>query len=291
MKPAAFDYFAPDTVDDVMALLKRHRGGARLLAGGQTLLPMMNFRLATPEVIIDLNRIPELAFIKVVEGHVHIGAMTRQRALEFSPVVAQELPLLHEAIKLVGHLPTRSRGTIGGSLANADSAAEIPMILQVLEGEVLVRGPNGERTIPAAELVLDAMTTSLADDEMLAEIRFPVMTPEAGFAIEEFSRRHGDFAIAAVAAMLVVRDGRCEKARIATAGVSSFSSRLTEAEEALEGRVVDTDTIEIAARAAAEAVEPVSDRNASEEYRRHLTGVLTARVLKRAIRSAGPSEC
>jgi carbon-monoxide dehydrogenase medium subunit len=285
MKPAAFDYYAPSTTDDVMALLKRHGGDARLLAGGQTLLPMMNFRLAAPEVIIDLNRIPELAFIKVVEGRVHIGAMTRQRALEFSPIVARDLPLLHDAIRMVGHLPTRSRGTIGGSLANADSAAEIPMVLQVLEGEVLVRGPNGERTIPAAELVLDAMTTSLADDEMLAEVRLPVMSSEARFAVEEFSRRHGDFAIAAVAAMLVVRDGRCEKARIATAGVSSFSSRLKAAEEALEGRAVDLGAIEEAAKAAAEAVEPVSDRNASEEYRRHLTKVLTARVLKRAVQS------
>jgi aerobic carbon-monoxide dehydrogenase medium subunit len=288
MKPAAFDYFAPTTVDDVMALLKRYGGDARLLAGGQTLLPMMNFRLAAPEVIIDLNRIPELAFIKVAEGRVHIGAMTRQRAIEFSPIVARDLPLLHEAIKMVGHLPTRSRGTIGGSLANADSAAEIPMVLQVLEGEVVVRGPNGERTIPAAELVLDAMTTSLADDEMLARVLFPVMPSEARFAVEEFSRRHGDFAIAAVAAMLVIKDGRCEKARIATAGVSSFSSRLTAAEEALEGKTIDADVIEKAAGAAAEAVEPVSDRNASEEYRRHLTKVLTARVLKRAVCSKEP---
>jgi aerobic carbon-monoxide dehydrogenase medium subunit len=285
MKPAAFDYYAPRTIDDVLALLKRYGSDARLLAGGQTLLPMMNFRLAAPEVIIDLNRIPELAFIRVAEGRVHIGAMTRQRALEFSPVIARELPLLHEAIRMVGHLPTRSRGTIGGSLANADSAAELPMVLQVLEGEVLVRGPNGERTIPAAGLVLDAMTTSLADDEMLAEVRFPVMPSEARFAVEEFSRRHGDFAIAAVAAMLVVKDGRCERARIATAGVSSFSSRIKLAEQMLEGRPIDADAIEKAAEAAAETVEPVSDRNASEEYRRHLTRVLTARVLKRIVQS------
>ena len=287
MKPASFDYYAPTTIDDVMALLKRHGSDARLLAGGQTLLPMMNFRLATPEVIIDLNRIPELAFIREAGRQVHIGAMTRQRALEFSAVIARDLPLLHEAIKMVGHLPTRSRGTIGGSLANADSAAEIPMILQVLEGEVLVRGPNGERTIPAAELVLDAMTTSLAEDEMLAEVRFPTMPKEASFAVEEFSRRHGDFAIAAVAAMLVMKDGLCEKARIATAGVSPFSSRLRAAEEALEGRPVDPNAIERAGEAAAAAVEPVSDRNASEEYRRHLTKVLTMRVLKRA---ADPSK-
>jgi carbon-monoxide dehydrogenase medium subunit len=285
MKPAAFDYYAPTTIDDAMALLKRHGSDARLLAGGQSLLPMMNFRLAAPEVIIDLNRIPELAYIRRDGRQVHIGAMTRQRALEFSPVVAKDLPLLHAAIKMVGHLPTRSRGTIGGSLANADSAAEIPMVLQVLEGEVIACGPNGERTIPATELVLDTMTTSLAEDEMLVEIRFPVMPQGAWFAVEEFSRRRGDFAIAAVAAMLVVKDGFCETARIATAGVSSFSRRLRAAETVLEGNFVDADTIEKAAKAAAEAVEPVSDRNASEEYRRHLTRVLTARVLKRAAES------
>jgi carbon-monoxide dehydrogenase medium subunit len=288
MKPAAFDYYAPTTVEDVMVLLKRHGSDARLLAGGQTLLPMMNFRLAAPEVIIDLNRIPELAYIEAPEGQVHIGAMTRQRALEFSPIIARDLPLLHQAIKMVGHLPTRSRGTIGGSIANADSAAEIPMILQVLEGEVLVRGPNGERTIPAAELVLDAMTTCLVEDEMLAEVRIPVMPHGARFAVEEFSRRHGDFAMAAVAAMLVMKDGLCEKARIATAGVSPFSSRLRAAEEALEGSRADADAIEKAAGAAAATVGPMSDRNASEEYRRHLTKVLTSRVLKRAAESRKP---
>jgi len=288
MKPAAFDYYAPTTVDDVMALLKRHGSDARLLAGGQTLLPMMNFRLVAPEIIIDLNRIPELAFIREAGGQVHIGAMTRQRALEFSPVIAKDLPLLHEAIKMVGHLPTRSRGTIGGSLANADSAAEIPMILQVLEGEVLVRSPDGERTIPAAELILDAMTTSLAESEMLAEVRFQVMPQGALFAVEEFSRRRGDFAIAAVAAMLVVKDGLCEKARIATAGVSSFSSRLRAAEEILEGRALDADAIRKASEATGASIEPVSDRNASEEYRRHLTRVLTTRVLNRAAESAKP---
>jgi carbon-monoxide dehydrogenase medium subunit len=288
MKPAAFDYYAPTTVDDAMALLKRHGSDARLLAGGQTLLPMMNFRLAVPEIIIDLNRIPELAFITRSEGQVRIGAMTRQRALEFSPVVARDLPLLREAVKMVGHLPTRSRGTIGGSLANADSAAEIPMILQVLEGEVLVRGPDGERTIPAAGLVLDAMTTSLAEDEMLTEVRFQAMPQGALFAVEEFSRRRGDFAIAAVAAVLVVKNGVCEKARIATAGVSSFSSRLRAAEEVLEGRPADANAIREASEAAGASIEPVSDRNASEEYRRHLTKVLTTRVLNRAAESAKP---
>jgi carbon-monoxide dehydrogenase medium subunit len=162
------------------------------------------------------------------------------------------------------------------------------MVLQVLDGEVLVRSPNGERTISAAEFVVDAMTTSLAEDEMLAEVRFPVMPQGALFAVEEFSRRHGDFAIAAVAAMLVVKDGLCEKARIATAGVSPFSSRLRAVEETLEGRPVNADAIKKAGEAAAAAVEPVSDRSASEEYRRHLTKILTTRVLKRAAESVKP---
>src|SRR5262250_2923107 len=228
-----------------------------MLAGGQSLIPMMNFRIATPSAIIDLNRVPDLDYVRHENDIVRIGAMTRQRKIEFSGVIAKALPLLRDAIKMVGHLPTRSRGTIGGSLANADSAAEIPMILQVLEGEVLVRGPDGERTIPAAELILDAMTTSLAESEMLAEVRFQVMPQGALSAVEEFSRRRGDFAIAAVAAMLVVKDGLCEKARIATAGVSSFSSRLRAAEEILEGRALDADAIRKASEAAGASIEPV----------------------------------
>lgn len=281
MKPAAFDYHAPTTIADALALLERHGSDARLLAGGQTLLPMMNFRLVAPEVVIDLNRIPDLAFVESDGRHVRIGPMTRQRALEFSPVIARDLPLLHDAIKMVGHLPTRSRGTIGGSLANADSSAEIPMVLQVLEADMLVRGPHGERTIPAREFVVDAMTTSLAEDEILVEIHVPVMPQGARFAVEEFSRRRGDFAIAAVATMVTIQDGVCQTARLATAGVSPASSRLRAAEQALEGGTIDAAAIERAAQAASEAVEPSADRNGSESYRRHLTKVLTRRVLQR----------
>ncbi len=281
MKPAAFDYHAPTTIADALALLERHGSDARLLAGGQTLLPMMNFRLVAPDVLIDLGRIPELAFIESDGRHVRIGAMTRQRTLEFSSVIARDLPLLHAAIKMVGHLPTRSRGTIGGSLANADSSAEIPMVLQVLEAEMRVAGPQGERTIPAAEFVVDAMTTSLAEDEILIDILAPAMPPDARFAVEEFSRRRGDFAIAAVAAMVTMQDGVCHSARLATAGVSPASSRLHAAEQSLEGQALDATVIERAAQAASEAVEPSADRNGSESYRRHLTKVLTRRVLQR----------
>lgn len=282
MKPSSFEYHAPTTIDEAVALLAANGPDARVLAGGQTLIPMMNFRLAAPPVLVDLNRIASLAYIKDAGQHISIGAMTRQRAIEFSPVVAGKLPLLHQAIKLVGHLPTRSRGTIGGSIANADPAAELPMVLQALEGAVVVRGTKGERTIAAAELFRDAMTTSLAADEILVEVRLPVTPAGSGGAIEEFARRHGDFAIAAIAAV-IVRDGAgCAKARIATAGISSHSLRLRAAEQILEQHGLGESAIAQAAKVAAASVEPMADGHASAAYRRQLTETLTERAVRRA---------
>jgi aerobic carbon-monoxide dehydrogenase medium subunit len=282
MKPASFEYHAPTTVDEALTLLQANGPDCRVLAGGQTLIPMMNFRLASPPVIVDLNRIPDLAYIKDQGDAVCIGAMTRQRTIEFSAVVADKLPVLTAAIKLVGHLPTRSRGTIGGSIANADPAAELPMVLQVLDGAVVVRGPRGQRSIAASDLFQGAMTTSIAPDEILVEVRLPVMPAGAGFAIEEFARRHGDFAIAALIAV-ILREGRgCARARIATAGVSSHSERLRATEQILEQRGLGEDAIAQAAEAAAAAVEPLSDRQASAAYRRQLTQVLTERAVRRA---------
>jgi aerobic carbon-monoxide dehydrogenase medium subunit len=282
MKPASFEYHAPTTVDEALALLQANGPDARLLAGGQSLIPMMNFRLAAPPVIVDLNRIPDLAYIREQGDTVCIGAMTRQRAIEFSTVVADKLPLLRKAIKLVGHLPTRSRGTIGGSIANADPAAELPMALQALDGVVVVRGPGGSRTIAASDLFQDAMTTSIAPDEILVEVRLPVMPTGAGYAIEEFARRQGDFAIAAVT-VVILREGRgCAFARIATAGISSHSERLRAAEQILEQHGLGEDAVARAAEAAASAVQPLSDQHASAAYRRQLTQVLTERALRRA---------
>jgi CO/xanthine dehydrogenase FAD-binding subunit len=291
MKPASFDYHAPGSIDDAVALLQAHAADARVLAGGQSLIPMMNFRLAAPAVVIDLNRIESLAYIEDEGAVVRIGAMTRQRTIEFSPLVAEKLPLLHETIKLVGHLPTRSRGTIGGSIANGDSAAEIPMVLQALEGEIVARGPQGQRTIAAPDLFSGAMTTNLAPDEILTEVHLPAMPRGAGYAVEEFARRHGDFAIAAVAVMLV-RDGQgddqaCAQARIATAGVEPNSSRLRAAEAILEAQGLSETAIAQAADKAAETVQPMTDHNASADYRRQLTRVLTERALLRAAATAG----
>ena len=286
MKPAKFKYHAPASVDEALAILERYDGEARVLAGGQSLVPMMNFRLAQPRAIVDLNRIVGLTYVEEEGEIVRIGAMTRQRRLEFDPLVAAKLPLLREALRWVGHLPTRSRGTIGGSLAHADPSAEIPMVLQTLEGEVVARGPQGERRIAAQDLFHSALTTSLDPLEIITEVRFPAMPAQAVYAIEEFARRKGDFAIAAVAVMLV-RDGeRCTKVRLATAGVGPASIRLRDAEAVLEQQGLGEAAIAAAAEKAKAQVDPVSDLNGSAEYRRHLTGVLTSRAIERAIASS-----
>ena len=282
MKPAKFEYYCPATIDEAIALLGRYQGEARVLAGGQSLVPMMNFRLATPTAIVDLNRIPSLDKIEAANGNVSIGAMARQRQLEFTPLIGERLPLLGEALRWVGHLPTRTRGTIGGSIAHADPAAEIPMVLQALAGDVVVRGSQGERRVAAPDLFVAPLTTALGPDEILTEVRFPAMPAGAGHAIEEFARRKGDFAIAAIAVMLV-RDGeRCTTARLATAGIGPVPVRLRDAEAILEERGLGEVAVAAAAQRAAELVEPMTDHNASADFRRHLTGVLTRRAVLKA---------
>ena len=286
MKPAKFDYHAPTSLDDAVALLQRYGGDAKILAGGQSLMPLLNFRLSRPAALVDLNRIASLAYIREENGQVRLGAMTRQRTIEFSPVVARRLPLLSEATKWVGHLPIRTRGTIGGSIAHADPSAEYPAVLTALEGEVVARGPKGERVVKAKDLFLTYLTTSLKSDEVLSEIRLPVMPMGAGFALEEFARRHGDFAIVAIAALVVPDATRCKQARLATAGAGPVPLRLRAAEEILERDGVTDVAIDAAARRAAELVSPDSDIHASADYRRHLTMVLTRRALKRALKVA-----
>ena len=286
MKPAKFDYHAPTSLDEAVALLQRYGGDAKILAGGQSLMPLLNFRLSRPAALVDLNRIASLAYIREENGQVRLGAMTRQRTIEFSPVVARRLPLLSEATKWVGHLPIRTRGTIGGSIAHADPSAEYPAVLTALEGEVVASGPKGERVVKAKDLFLTYLTTSLESDEVLSEIRLPVMPMGAGFALEEFARRHGDFAIVAIAAMVVPDATRCKQARLATAGAGPVPVRLRAAEEILERDGVTDAAIDAAARRAAELVSPDSDIHASADYRRHLTMVLTRRALKRALKVA-----
>ena len=287
MKPPVFDYHAPTSVEEAIALLTRYGGEAKLLAGGQSLMPLLNFRLSRPAALVDLNTIPGLAYIREADGEIRLGAMTRQRTIEFSDVVRRRLPLLTEATALVAHLPIRTRGTIGGSLAHADPSAEYPAVLAALHGTVVVRGPRGERTLGPAELFQSYLTTSLGPDEILVEVRLPAMAAGAGVAFEEFSRRHGDFAIVGVAAMLVGDGERCRTARLATAGAGPVPVRLRSAEEILERDGLSEAAIEAAARRAAGLVEPDSDIHASAAYRKNLTRVLTGRALRRAKATMG----
>ncbi|MBI4270587.1 MAG: xanthine dehydrogenase family protein subunit M [Candidatus Rokubacteria bacterium] len=283
MKPAKFEYHAPTSVEQALELLGRYGGDAKVLAGGQSLMPLLNFRLSRPAALVDLNRIPSLAYIREEKGRVSFGAMTRQRTVEFSPVVKERVPLLGEATRWVAHLPIRTRGTIGGSIAHADPSAEYPAVLRALEGEVVVRGPGGERVIEGKDLFQTYLTTCLTPEEILVEVRLPAMPAGAGWALEEFARRHGDFAIIAIACM-VVRDGqRCKVARLATAGAGPVPVRLRAAEEILERDGLGAEALAAAARRAAELVNPDSDIHASADYRRHLTSVLTRRALERAL--------
>jgi CO/xanthine dehydrogenase FAD-binding subunit len=287
MKPPRFEYHAPTTTEEALGLLARYGGEAKVLAGGQSLMPLLNFRLVRPAALIDLNRIAALAYIREVDGQVRFGAMTRQRAVEFSPVVRQRLPLLTEATRWVGHLPIRTRGTIGGSIAHADPAAEYPAVLTALDGEVVARSARGERTLRPRDLFQTYLTTTLESDEILTEVRLPAMPAGAGYAFEEFARRHGDFAIVGIAALIALEGRRVVRARLATAGAHPVPCRLRAAEEILERDGLNDEAIAAAAARAGELVEPDSDIHASADCRRHLTGVLTARALKRARARAG----
>ncbi len=284
MKPAPFQYAAPESVEETLALLRAHGADGKLLAGGQSLVPLLNMRLARPSVIIDLNRVPGLDYVRE-NGEVAIGAMTRQRTAERSPVVARRLPLLANALPLVGHLQIRTRGTVGGSMAHADPSAELPAVLVALEGSVVVRGPHGTRRLTADEFFVSYLTTALAPDELLVEVRFPAHEQE-GTAFLEVARRHGDYALVGVAATMMMHDGRCARARLAFTGVGPVPVRLPEAEAALQGRALTEAAMTELRKIVAGRIEPESDIHASAEYRREVAGVLAQRALRRAAERA-----
>ena len=282
MKPAAFEYIRVDTVDEAVARLGELGDDAKIIAGGQSLAPMMNFRLARPSALVDITRIPSLRYLYRQGGALRIGALTTHHAVETSrdPGLADGYDVLRRAARWVGHYPIRTRGTFGGSIAHADPSAEWPMLALLLDAEIVAVGPEGERTIPAAELFQGFMMTSLAPDELLTEVRFPAPTPHA--AISEFARRHGDFAIVAAAVALDMDDGVCRSARVVLGGVADAPVRVAEAEEALAGATLGDDTLIAAGRAAADAIDPPSDLHGSGDYRRELASVL----VKRAVREA-----
>lgn len=284
MKPASFKYAAPESVEETLALLRAYGADGKLLAGGQSLVPLLNMRLARPSVIIDLNRVHGLDYIRE-NSMVAIGAMTRQRTAERSPVVTRTLPLLADALPLVGHLQIRSRGTVGGSMAHADPAAELPAVLVALEGSVVIRGPNGTRRVQADEFFVSYLTTSLAPDDLLVEVGFPAHQQE-GTAFLEVARRHGDYALVGVAATVMMHGTRCARARLAFTGVGPVPVRITEAEAAVHDRALTEAALTEVRKIVSDRIDPESDIHASAEYRREVAGVLAQRALRHAAERA-----
>jgi aerobic carbon-monoxide dehydrogenase medium subunit len=279
VKPTPFAYFAPSALDEALDILADRGREARVLAGGQSLIPLMNFRAVSPAALVDIGRIPGLDRIEAENGAIRIGCMVRQRAAEYAPLIGERLPLLREAIGWIGSLPVRSRGTICGSLAHADPAAELPTVMKVLDAEILARSATRSRTIAVEDFFRGAFVTTLAADEMIVALRVPAMRPGAGFAFQEFAQRRGAPTIAAVAVMLERAGARCTKARIAAAGVGPVPIRLFAPEGIVERSGPSDEAIEAASELAAEMVDPISDLHASADFRRHLTQVLVKRAL------------
>ncbi len=286
MKPAPFAYHRPATLDEALALLAEHGGEAKPLAGGQSLIPAMNFRLARPAALVDLNRVPELGFVRQADGELRLGAMTRQRELERSDLVRRAAPLVHEAMPFIAHPQIRTRGTVGGSLAHADPAAELPAVMLALDARFRARSRGADRWIPAGEFYTGLFATALAPDELLVEIAVPALSARTGWAFAEVARRHGDYALVGVAAVVALdANRRCTRggARIALLSVGDGPVLAARAAAALEGETPTPEAIRAAAVAASEEIDPPSDIHATAAYRRRLARVLVERTLPRAI--------
>jgi len=281
MKPPPFSYHAPSDVPEAVAMLAKLEN-AKVLAGGQSLMPMLNMRYVLPDHVIDLNRVEGLSYIREDGDALEIGAMTRQRDLEFSDVVKARCPLMHEALLQVGHRQTRNRGTIGGSLSHLDPAAELPSVCMVSDAVVRVTGPNGEREIPFAEFPVAYMTPAFEPDELLTSIRVPLWPQGHGYAFVEFARRHGDFAITSAAALLEAgADGRITRASLTVGGVGAAPMRMNEIEQALVGGDGSEDRLRELCEAC-RGIDAMGDVYASSEYRQHLAAVLSRRALVKA---------
>jgi len=289
MKPAPFEYYAPTSVEEALALLAKHGWDAKPLAGGQSLIPLLNFRLAQPSVIVDLNNIPELFYIRPDgNGGLLIGAMTRQAQVEHDPLVAERAPLVHEVIPQVAYPQIRSRGTFGGSLAHADPSAELVAVTVALDGRLRLRSQAGERWVPADEFFVGLFTTVLEPEELLVEIALPPMPPRSGWAFQQVTRRHHDFCIAGVAVLVALDEqGRCDQARLVFLSVGDGPVNARQAAEMLKGQTPTPELIRAAAeKAANDEIDPGSDIHASAEFRRHLANVLARRTLAQAFERA-----
>jgi aerobic carbon-monoxide dehydrogenase medium subunit len=283
VKPPAFQYFAPSSLDEALALRAEHADDCAVLAGGQSLMPMLNLRMAFPGTLIDLAGVGELAGIREWGGGVAIGAMTRQRAAERSTLLNEHAPLAARALPNIGHTTIRNRGTVGGSIAHADPAAELPAVALALDAELLAASSSGERTIAAGDFFAGFLTTSLAPEELLVEVRLPGLAAGHGVAFIELARRHGDFALVGVAAALALDGGgKIADARLAFIGVGGTPMRAREAEAVLRGEAPGDGVFAEAAERAKTEIDPSDDTHASAEYRRRIAGVLAQRALVEA---------
>ena len=286
MKPPPFSYHDPQTIPEALELLAT-RENAKLLAGGQSLMPMLNMRFVLPDHVIDLNRVAELSYIREVEDALEIGAMTRQFELEFSEVVRARCPLLSEALLEVGHRQTRNRGTIGGSLCHLDPSAELVAVATALDATVGVAGPKGKRELRFADFPVAFMTPALDQDELLTSVRLPLWRPGHGYAFIEFARRHGDFAVVSAAVLLEkARNGKIARASVTLSGLAPAPVRVKEAEDALVGTALSNELIRDAAEHCRK-LEAVDDVHASASYRQHLAAVLARRALEKASSRCG----
>ncbi len=290
MKLPLVDYEAPKTVSEAVELLAEHQDEASVLAGGQSLIPLLALRLANPAVLIDINGIAELSGVSAADGWVAVGAMTRDYVAEESGTVTDAVPLLAAALPLIGHEAIRSRGTIGGSLAHADPAAELPAVARALDAEFVVRGPSGERVVPAAEWFEGYLTTSRGPDELLVEVRFPAAAPGTGVSFQEVARRHGDFAIVGLAASLTLSGGAISDARLAFAGLSDVPVRAVDAEDLLVGESPSAELFDAAARRATGDIDPPADLHGSADYRKKVAAALVRRGLRAAADNAGERQ-
>jgi CO/xanthine dehydrogenase FAD-binding subunit len=287
MKPAAFAYVRPGSVAETIAALETYGGDAKLLAGGQSLVPLLNFRMLRPAALIDINRIPGLDQIEMHEDEgLRVGALTRHRTLETSPLVARHYPVIHAAMAHVAHLAIRNRGTIGGSLSHADPAAELPMLALLLDAEITIECSNGTRELAARDFFRGALSTAMTENEIVTDVRFPPLPLSAGWDFAECAQRTGDFAIAAASAIIVLHEGEIVEARLALMGVDETPIRAKEAEDMLIGERYRPELARAAAASARSAAHPNSDLRASADYRLHLVEVLSEQVLTAAWKRA-----
>lgn len=292
MKPAPFEYHAPETLEQALGLLYEYGDEAKLLAGGQSLVPAMNFRVVQPGALIDLNRVRELGFIREQGAALRIGAMTRERQLEFDPLVAKQTPLLAEAVPFIAHPQIRNRGTLGGSIVNADPAAELPVLMLALGARLKARNVSGERWIDAQDFFAGMFTTALAPHEILVEIELPYSPPRTGWSFMEVAPRAGDYASMGVAALVTLDEhDRCTQAKLVYLNAGDGPVDAQEAAALLAGETLNEQVIASAAELASrKEVTPFGNIHASIEYQRHLANVLTRKALKQAVKRAEENQ-